>query len=435
MNYILELKLNTLLLDEDSLKRTFNVAKKLYNISLSHYLKQYRQLKNNKYHKKCIKKYFYYKQLIAENKDKTVLKQYTKELNFYKKDLNGLIKQFELTEYSGHSFIKTHKHYYSKYIDINTAQKISSRAYKAIKELLFNTNTKKVKLKKELFSVEGKNNKSGIRFKNNYLCWNKLKIPAVIRPNDLYAQECLATGEIKYSRIVKKFIKNKYKYYVQLVMEGEKPPKRNKDGSFKQKYGSDTIGIDTSMQFIALCSDSKVKFYELGQNINSIEKELAKYKLKLDRQYRANNPNKYNKDGTIKKGNKKKWLKSNQMLKTLNEIKHLYSKRKRILKQSHELLANEILTIGTDIYIEKINYSELKQRSKETKTTKRGKFKSKKRYGKSIQNKAPAMFLEILNKKLSYIGKTLKEINIYTFKSSQYNHYTDCYNKKTLNER
>jgi len=436
LNYVLQLELNTLSTDEDVLNKTFEISKKLYNISLNYYLHRYQMLRNNKYHKKCIKKYFYYKQLIDKTKDNKLVKIYTNELNSFKKKLNQLIKDFGITEYDGHSFIKTHKHYYSKYIDINTAQTIASRAYKAIKLLLFDPNTKKVKFKKELLSVEGKTNKSGIRFKNNCLYWNKLTIPAIIRKNDLYAQECLDTGNIKYCRITKKFIKNKYKYYIQLIMEGEKSVKLNKSGHSKQIYGADKIGIDTSFQFVAVSSTSTVKLLKLGEGLNTTYRAIKLLQRKLDRQRRSNNPNKYNIDGTFKKGNRDKWINSNKMRITQNKLKHLYGLKQRKLKQSHEKLANYLLTLGTDVYVENINYKALKKKIKEPKINpKTGRFKSKKGYGKSIQNKAPALFLETLNKKLNYIGKELNNINIYTFKASQYNHYTDTYEKKKLSER
>ena len=40
-------------------------------------------------------------------------------------------------------------------------------------------------------SVEGKSNKTGIRFKDNKLVWNGLEIDVIINSNDDYAQMSL----------------------------------------------------------------------------------------------------------------------------------------------------------------------------------------------------------------------------------------------------
>jgi hypothetical protein len=66
---------------------------------------------------------------------------------------------------------------------------------------------------------------------------------------------------------------------------------------------------------------------------------------------------------------------------------------------------------------------------------KTGKINKKKRFGKSIANKAPAKLIEIINRKLTYQKKEIKKINTYTVKASQYNHIEDSFEKKKLNER
>ncbi|MGO1819181.1 MAG: RNA-guided endonuclease TnpB family protein, partial [Senegalia sp. (in: firmicutes)] len=64
-----------------------------------------------------------------------------------------------------------------------------------------------------------------------------------------------------------------------------------------------------------------------------------------------------------------------------------------------------------------------------------GRFKRKKRFGKSIGSKAPSKFFNILERKLNYIGKEIKYIDTWKFKASQYNHYTDDYKKVSLSTR
>ena len=85
--------------------------------------------------------------------------------------------------------------------------------------------------------------------------------------------------------------------------------------------------------------------------------------------------------------------------------------------------------------MEKMTFSGLARRSAKTETDKNGRYKKKSRYGKSIGNRAPAKFLEILNRKLSYEENEIHQVNTQTFRASQYNHVTDDYIKKKLSQR
>ena len=83
-----------------------------------------------------------------------------------------------------------------------------------------------------------------------------------------------------------------------------------------------------------------------------------------------------------------------------------------------------------------MNYQGLQKRSKKTEISeKTGKYKKKKRYGKSLLNYAPAMLLTILDTKLKYYGERLIKIDTIKVKASQYNHIEDNYKKKKLSER
>ena len=146
----------------------------------------------------------------------------------------------------------------------------------------------------------------------------------------------------------------------------------------------------------------------------------------MDRSRRATNPGNYNPDGTIKKqGNKKvTWNKSNHYIKYQNQVKELYRKQADVRKYQHECLANHILSLGDKFYVEKMNFAGLQKRSSKTEKNDEGKFKKKKRFGKSLANRAPAMLLNIINRKLSYYGLKLIEINTYKAKASQFNHMT-----------
>ena len=415
-NFVLTLELKTEKWQENILDKRFNIGRQMYNACLNELYKRYNAMTERKE----------YKEVVNMPKEK--------ERNRKFQELN---KKYGLTEYSLHTYVKPMQHHFKKNIDSSTAQKIATRVFRAFEKYMFHQ-AKKVHFKKhsELNSLEGKSNKGGIRFRENKLEWNKLSIPVIIEKNDEYAHMALE-NKIKYCRVLRKFIRGRYQYYVQLILDGTPPIKINKEtGEIKNTIGEGRVGIDIGTQTIAIASQYDVKLLELAPEIKNIKKEKRTLQRKLDRQRRANNPNKYNKDGTIKRKNKDKWNEPNKYIKTKNELREIQRKQASIRKQSHEKLANYILNLGDKIYVEDMNYKELQARVKETTINKKtGKYNKKKRFGKSLANKAPSMFLTILGNKLKYNGTQLYKIDTWSAKASQYNHVKNEYIKKDLSER
>jgi len=181
---------------EDVLTKRFEIGRQIYNACLGELYKRYRTLQQSKEYRKICK--------MRKGKERNKL-------------FNELNKKYGLTEYSLHSFVKPMQKHFKNNIDSLTAQKIATRCFNAFQKLMFHE-TDKVKFKRygEMKSLEGKTNGSGIRFKEDLLVWNRLKIPVMIDKNDDYAEMAL-TNKIKYCRIVRKLIRGKYKFYVQLA--------------------------------------------------------------------------------------------------------------------------------------------------------------------------------------------------------------------------
>lgn len=404
---------------ETILNKRFEISRQLYNAVLSKAYKRYKSMIETK-------KYRQLKEQInnANEKEKKLLY----------KQLNEMYKQYRLNEYSLHEDIQEMQHHFSENIDSFTAQKIATRVWSAFEDLLFGDG-KIVHFKKygELDSLEGKSNKTGIRFKDGFLIWNGLKIPVKIDYNNPYEYQALK-DEICYCRIKRRFIKGKYKYYLQIVFKGIPPMKINKDGEVKRHIGNGTVGLDIGTQTIAIVSNADVKLLELADRVNNIEKEKRRILRYMDRSRRANNPDNFNEDGTIKKG-KLKWVKSNRYIKAQNKLRELYRKQADVREYQHQLLSNYILSLGNKIKVEEMNFKGLQKRSKKTEKNDKGKFKRKKRFGKSLANKAPAKLLTILDNKLKYFDEKLIKVNTKEVKASQYNHLNCRYNKKKLSQR
>lgn len=157
----------------------------------------------------------------------------------------------------------------------------------------------------------------------------------------------------------------------------------------------------------------------------------------MDRSRRATNPDNYKPDGTIKRGVKLTRNKSKRYLKLQSKLAYIQHRQAEIRKLQHTCLANHMLTLGDRFFVEKMNWPGLAHRAKETSISeKTGRYKRKKRFGKSLANKAPAMFISILKRKCETLGLPgVVEVDTYNLKASQYNHLSDTYEKKSLSER
>lgn len=421
-NFIVQLPLKTEKYQEDILNRRFEIGRHIYNSLVNVSQKRYKEMIKTKKYRNLLSS-------LSGNKkmDKSVWKQ-----------IDDIRKQYRLSEYSFHEDVKKMQKHFKGNIDSFTAQKIATELWKSYDKLFFG-NGKKVYYKKygDFNTLEGKSNKTGIRFKDDTLIWNGLEIPVVIDYDNYYEYQTLQC-DICYCRIVRKFIRNKYKFYVQIVFKGNPPVKVDTEtGEIKHHIGNGDVGIDIGTSTIAIASQSDVRILELADKVQNIENQKQKLLRKMDRSRRATNPDNYNEDGTIKKqGNKKViWNKSNHYIKYQNELKELYRKQADIRKYQHECLANYIISLGNKVYVEKMSFAGLQKRAKNTEKNEKGKFKRKKRFGKSLANKAPSMLLTIIDRKLKYFEEELIEINTFEAKASQFNHFDETYTKKSLSQR
>lgn len=421
-NFVVQFPLKTEKYQEDMLDKRFEIGRKIYNSLVNVTQKRYKEMTKTKK----------YRNLISslsndKKKDKDIWKQ-----------INEMRKQYGMSEYSFHEDVKKMQKHFKDNIDSFTAQKIATALWKSYDKLFFG-NGDKIHYKKydSLNSLEGKSNNTGIRFKDDYLIWNGLNIPVLIDYDNYYEYQAMQC-DISYCRMLRKFIHNKNHYYIQIVFKGNPPVKVNTDtGEIKHTIGYGDVGLDIGTSTVAISSESDVKILELADKVQNIENQKRLLLRKMDRSKRATNLNNFNEDGTIKKqGNKKvTWNKSNHYIKYQNQLKELYRKQADIRKYQHECLANYIISLGNKVYVEKMNFAGLQKRAKNTKKNDKGRFKRKKRFGKSLANKAPSMLLTIIDRKLRYYGEKLIEINTYKAKASQFNHFDGTYNKKSLSQR
>ena len=405
------------------------IARQIYNTLLRYELKKLHRLEENPNY--------------IEIQDK--LRQITEKAERTKlyRELEKLRREAGFSEYSFKSDIKDfYKHFKDNIGSSVAVHGIASQVWSSF-DRLFYGNGKAVHFKRygELntvrgYSVAGKSGGVEIIFRETYIEWKGLKLPIKIDPDNLYESQMLQK-HVKYCRIVKKPGRNKSRWYVQLMLEGKPVLKCDKNtGEVRHPVGSGAVGIDIGPQTIAYVSDSEAVLKELADQVTSIEKKKRILQRKLDRSRRATNPENYAPDGTIKRGVKLTRNKSKRYLQTQHELANLQREQADIRKRQHNELANHLISLGDRFYVEDMEWPSLTHRAKKTEISeKTGRFKRKKRFGKSVGNKAPATLISMLDIKLKSRGM-MGVIKVPTsIKASQYNHLTKEYHKKELRER
>ena len=399
-SFILELPLIVTSSDEQSLNIRFEFARQLYNAVLGEALKRLSLIKQSK-------QWQYARSLPKNNPDKSdIFKSCADLFKFTDYDL-----QSYGTECKNSCFIREH-------IDSHTAQKISSRAFRAAQRYQFRKSGKpRFKSKwKSLNSVESKSNASGIRWRDNHIEWSRLNLYAMFDKKDKHGVQAHALqSKVKYCRIVRNVIKGKQRFYVQLVLSGFPKIKT------KNIISNDKACIDIGPSTIALVSkqDNIIKdafLKEFCPNAKRLKKYIRKIQRAMDRSKRLSNPDNYNINGTVKKG-RLKWSFSNGYIRLKAKLSEMHRILAAYRKTEHGKLANIAISEANIITAEKLSYKSFQ-----------------KNYGKSIRDKAPGMFMSILRRKAENAGGKVIEFSTKTTKLSQ---TCQCgnINKKPLSQR
>lgn len=244
-----------------------------------------------------------------------------------------------------------------------------------------------------------------------------------------YQQMSLMRSEkIKYVQIIRKTIRGKKVYYLQIVCQGFPPSKVTK--------GEGVVGIDPGISTVAFASPTEVALVDLvPKNITRKEKLLKQLDQKIERSQRVNNPECYEANGKIKKGARFKRPSKRQV--------RLRARRRKVYRSLSEerrklqgRLVNRIISQASSIRIEELNVQGLQKRSRDIRINpKTNRPYSKKRFGKPIFRAAPSTFRTALETRASQLGIDVEVISPKDVKPSQYNHITQTFDKKSLSTR
>lgn len=418
--YIIELLLDTEKYQEDIINKRLECGRHIYNALLHRVMNRYNEMIKTKLYREL------YNSLNNNEKDNKIIW----------KQINQIRKDWRLTEFDIKNDVKMMQHHYKCHLHSRIVQNIASDVWKSISSLFYNGG-KNVHFKKfgNFNSLSSNESTQGIIFNGvDTINWTKLllKIKFPHSPKSkAYIEQNLFPNlyKLKFCRIVRKQVRSRFKYYVQFIFEGESVASR-------YTLGKGKVGIDIGTSTIAISSDTDVFIQELVEDVLKVEKEKKQIQRKMNRSRRVNNPNKYNKNGTAKKGDTKPWNNSNRYKNLQKQYRELCRKQVVLRKLQHGKLSNYILSLGDEFYVEEMNFAVLAKRSKKpTEYKEDGKCKRKKRFGKSIGNRAPSLLLTLINNKLRYSNKILQKVNTQKCKASQFNHTIQTYTKKSLSQR
>ena len=445
-SYVVSVKLKLSESIENHLEKSFNIANSAYNEALSFGLKRFEALKRN----------FEYQILldarrsaslgvVALKKTKQKTSGLSQEVKLYNKALFNLQKSYGLTEFglSAHLSQQRRKPG-SPYQQFNAGeiQVIAGQAYKALEKVIFyQIKPHKVRFRSKFdldVSFRNRANTTGTRLEPSdrkgvaYRLYIHKALTFVDIPvkafNDYQQISLLRSEKIKYVQIIRKTIRGKKVYYLQIVCQGFPPSKVTK--------GEGVVGIDPGISTVAIVSPTEVALVDLvPKNITQKEKLLKRLDQKIERSRRVNNPECYKLDGTIKKGARFKHS-SNRQVRLRNRRLKAYRSLSEERKKLQGQLVNRIVSQASYIKIEELGVKGLQKRSQDIRINpKTNRPYSKKRYGKAIFRAAPSAFRTALETRALQLGIEFEVISPKDVKPSQYNHITQTFEKKPLSTR
>ena len=445
-SYIISVKLHLPNQIENHLEKSFRISNSIYNEGISHGLKRFEAMKRNPYYQELLEARHLAEAGIDKlKKAKKKTKGLDQQVKLYNKALFELRKAYGLTEFELSAYLcqqrrKDGSSY--KQLAACETQVIAKQAMKTLEKVLFyQIKPHKVKFRSKYnLNISYRNNankqatrlapsdRKGIAYRL-YIHKASTFVDIPEKAFNKYQQMSLLRSEkIKYVQIIRKTIRGKKVYYLQIVCQGFPHSKVTK--------GNGVIGIDPGISTVAFVSPKEVALVDLvPTTITQKEKLLKRLDQAIERSQRINNPECYKENGTIKKGSRFKHP-SNRQLRLRNRRRKVYRSLSEERTKLQGQLVNHLVSQASSIKIEELNVRSLQKRSRDIRINpKTNRPFSKKRFGKTIFRAAPSAFRTALKTRASQLGIDFEIISPKNVKPSQYNHIAQTFEKKSLSTR
>ena len=412
-SFIAEFPLSTTPADERELSIRLDGARQIYNACLGESLRRLDLMRQSKAWQAAQAMPKHSAQAIgkAKNKDRLTAENKAKANAF-----KAVREKFAFTSGAIQKYGEECRNgcWIGDHLGSHDTQTTTLRAFRAVEQYAFGERGRPCcKRFNQLESIEGKE-QAVIRYKADpipALHYSGLVIALMLDPKDKdqWQQEALAC-RVKYTRILRREVRGKTRWYTQLVMEGLPPTKG-------RLTGRRVVGLDIGPSTIASFSLGQASLEPFCPTVTQPWKEVGRIQRAMDRSARVTNPEHFNANGTVKKG-PKKWKRSERFRRLVVKRQELERRLAAERKRSHGQLANRILTQGKTVKTEKISYKAFQ-----------------KRFGRSVKVRAPGMLVRTLERKAKAVGGELIEVTTWNTRLSQFDHTTGQYTKKALSQR
>jgi len=299
-----------------------------------------------------------------------------------------------LSKYGLESWIKVCGRQLKHLVSSQQVQMEADRVWSGVEKCLFgNGNTIHFQKWYDLKSIDGKSNLNGAKFHVHTMTaeWTGLTLSCVIRKKRAPYIAASLNGNVAYCAIVRKMFGSGWRYYAVLCIRGKAVPNG-------RRSGKGALGIDPGVSTMAAMGTETGFLEELAPKVPEYNKQIRDLQYHMEASRRKTNPQKYLPDGAIDPKNRDRWVCSSRYKRNLQKLRAVYRKKD-----------------GTETTVFK--------------------FKRKKRFGHSLNNRAPAMFLTILNRKAAMLDIPVEEIVTSSYKASQYDHVAGQCTKVPLSQR
>jgi len=298
------------------------------------------------------------------------------------------------------------------HLDVHTQQKVATRAFRSVERWSFGGSGKpRFKRYGELESLEGKSNAAGIRFRDGRVLWagahGNLDLPLIVDPENPVQAHALKVARttftrttkdgrtvtetgVKFCRLLTRTIRGRERAFVQLVLRGEPLQKA------KNHIHDGLVGLDLGPSHVAVVGEGFVKTIPFCPDLDRTEAARRRYQRKLDRQRRANNPDNYRPNGTVKpRSQRKPWRASARQKATQGVLAELLRGMAAHRKSLQGKLVNDLLALaGNRVITEQVNVRSWM-----------------KLWGRSVGHKAPGLFQAAYGRKAEASGGTFETVS------------------------
>ena len=427
---------------ENHLEKSFNITNSAYNEALGLGLRRINAMRANPRYQELLET----RRSLAESiKRLKKSKGLSWQLKLYDKALYKLRLDYGLSEFSLSKHLTNRRNEPNspyQHLSSSELQVIAKDVYQTLEKVIFyKIKPDRVKFRSKFNSTASFRNqvnsvgtrivpseKNGVAY-TLFLHKKSTFVEISTKALSEYQQKSLLRAEkIKYVQIVRKTIRGKRMYYLQIVCQGYPLAKTTK--------GKNKVGIDPGVSTVAYASSDEVALVDLvPEDVTTREKLIKSLDRRIERSRRVNNPDCYHPNGKIKRGARFK--------RPTNRAKRLILRRQKAYRSLTEErrklqgeFVNRIVSQASTIRMEDLNVKGLQKRSKDIRINpKTNRPYSKKRFGKAILKAAPSYFREALKTRANTLGISFEIINPQKVKPSQYNHLTESFEEKTLSIR